>query len=368
MEGMMNNSTFAVFTVALLAVTVSLGIAAVPQLISLQGKLTDVSGTPVPDGTYQVTFTIYDSEIGGDSKWSEINPAVVAVDGAFDVLLGSINPIHNSVFSDEGRWLGITLAGDDEMTPRWRIGSAPFAQRVSTIDGSAGGTISGAVTLNGRVDVGLDSVGVSIDLHNGSGLPTVTIFNAEQNGGGIYLNDENGVSQILMYPDPDGSGARMYIDGGMIITGTAVTGILEITGGSDLAEPFAISDSVSLPVGALVVIDDKNPGELKMSAVPYDRRVAGVVSGAGGINPGLTLKQGNVPGNGRNIALTGWVYALATASNGGIIPGDLLTTSKLPGYAMKATDKGRRDGAVVGKAMTALEKGEGLILVLVNLQ
>jgi len=171
-----------------------------------------------------------------------------------------------------------------------------------------------------------------------------------------------------MYPDPDGSGARMYIDGGMIITGTAVTGILEITGGSDLAEPFAISDSVSLPVGALVVIDDKNPGELKMSAVPYDRRVAGVVSGAGGINPGLTLKQGNVPGNGRNIALTGRVYALATASNGGIIPGDLLTTSKLPGYAMKATDKGRRDGAVVGKAMTALEKGEGLILVLVNLQ
>ena len=53
-----------------------------------------------------------------------------------------------------------------------------------------------------------------------------------------------------------------------------------------------------------------------------------------------------------------------------IKPGDLLTTSEVPGHAMKATDRERWDGAIIGKAMSSLESGEGLVLVLVlvNLQ
>jgi hypothetical protein len=62
------------------------------------------------------------------------------------------------------------------------------------------------------------------------------------------------------------------------------------------------------------------------------------------------------------------VYVLATTANGAIAPGDLLTTSDLPGYAMKATDRERSPGAIIGKAMTGLDEGEGLVLVLVNLQ
>ena len=96
--------------------------------------------------------------------------------------------------------------------------------------------------------------------------------------------------------------------------------------------------------------------------------MAGVVSGAGGINPGLTLTQEGVLEGGQNVALSGRVYALATAANGPIKPGDLLTTSEVAGHAMKATDFVRWQGAVIGKAMSSLEKGEGLVLVLVNLQ
>jgi hypothetical protein len=62
------------------------------------------------------------------------------------------------------------------------------------------------------------------------------------------------------------------------------------------------------------------------------------------------------------------VYVKATASNGVIQPGDLLATSDMPGYAMKATDPDRSHGAIIGKALTGLDKGEGLVLVLVNLQ
>jgi hypothetical protein len=68
------------------------------------------------------------------------------------------------------------------------------------------------------------------------------------------------------------------------------------------------------------------------------------------------------------VALSGRVYCWADAATGGIEPGDLLTTSDTPGHAMKATDPLRSHGTIIGKAMTSLDEGTGLVLVLVNLQ
>jgi len=116
------------------------------------------------------------------------------------------------------------------------------------------------------------------------------------------------------------------------------------------------------------VIDDERPGQLKLSREPYDTRVAGIVSGANGVHPGLTLRQDGLLADGKNVALSGRVYALADASKTPIRPGDLLTSSTSPGRVMKVTDPSRAQGAVVGKAMSALPQGLGLVLVLVTLQ
>jgi hypothetical protein len=144
--------------------------------------------------------------------------------------------------------------------------------------------------------------------------------------------------------------------------------VLTITGGADLAEPFEMSDESSISAGDVVVIDTESASQLKRSGKAYDSCVAGIVSGAGGVNPGLTLQQDGLLDNGLNVALTGRVYAKASACNGAIKPGDLLTTSEIAGHAMKATSKESSHGAIIGKAMTALKEGEGLVLVLVNLQ
>ena len=66
------------------------------------------------------------------------------------------------------------------------------------------------------------------------------------------------------------------------------------------------------------------------------------------------------------MALMGRVYVKATAENGPIRPGDLLTTASKPGYAMRCPDLSLCEGALVGKALEALPQGEGLILVLVT--
>jgi hypothetical protein len=144
---------------------------------------------------------------------------------------------------------------------------------------------------------------------------------------------------------------------------------ITVEGGSDLAEPFKItSGKGDVPQGAVVVIDEQNPGHLKLSDQSYDTHVAGVVSGANGINPGIQMEQQGLLDGGQNVALTGRVYVQADTSNGAIKPGDLLTTSGNPGCAMKVTDHARAVGAILGKAMTGLSEGKGMVLVLVTLQ
>jgi hypothetical protein len=134
-----------------------------------------------------------------------------------------------------------------------------------------------------------------------------------------------------------------------------------------VAEPFQMSHQ-EIPKGSVVVIDDENAGQLKLSDRAYDSRVAGIVSGANGINPGVSLHQEGVMEGGQNVALSGRVYVLADASTGAIKPGDLLTTSDTPGHAMKVTNHNHAQGAILGKAMSSLKQGKGMVLVLVTLQ
>ena len=200
----------------------------------------------------------------------------------------------------------------------------------------------------------------------GFGL-AVGIANGGGGAGDVRIWAKGG-SQTLMLGTADNSDILWIQNEGVKVSGKTSTNILEITGGSDIAEPFEMSDSKILHKGSLVVIDEENPGKLKLANKSYDRCVAGVISGAGGVTPGLTLNQADVFADGQLVALTGKVYALTTTINGEIKPGDLLTTSNIPGHAMKATDRYEWPGAVIGKAMTGLYEDEGLVLVLVNLQ
>ena len=155
------------------------------------------------------------------------------------------------------------------------------------------------------------------------------------------------------------------------VNGTTRTQVLEIVGGSDLSEKFDITTVGTEPQpGHVVCIDPENPGKLIVSTKAYDRTVAGIISGAGGVTTGMTMgQQGSVANGSQPVALTGRVYAWADASNGAIEPGDLLTTSDIAGHLMKVTDFERSHGAVLGKAMTRLAAGQrGLVLVLVGLQ
>lgn len=214
---------------------------------------------------------------------------------------------------------------------------------------------------------------------NGTTLsaPTIYAFNTnttatEPAGIAIYARNAGGDATIVARNTGAGDAYRSLNAAGNVVyavrnNGRVWTSAVQIYGGGDLAERFETSGEKPEP-GTLMVIDEKNPGRLKPSSTAYDHKVAGIVSGAGGVNPGMVLHQEGVLDGDVEVAVVGRVYVKAVASNGPIRPGDLLTTSDTPGHAMKASDASRSHGAIIGKAMTALDEGTGLVLVLVNLQ
>jgi hypothetical protein len=192
------------------------------------------------------------------------------------------------------------------------------------------------------------------------------VFGWSLNGDGVYGSTTNG------YAGRFNGDVAVHSGDLTVSNGRIVTPVIEITGGSDLSERFEIGagarESAPEP-GMLVSIDPERPGELVVSSSAYDKRVAGVISGAGGVATGMLMGQEGTRADGEHpVALTGRVYCWADASYGAIGPGDMLTTSEVSGHAMKASDPARSHGTIIGKAMSSLAEGRGLVLVLVNLQ
>jgi hypothetical protein len=67
-----------------------------------------------------------------------------------------------------------------------------------------------------------------------------------------------------------------------------------------------------------------------------------------------------------SLAVMGIVPVKATAANGPIRPGDMLTPSAVPGHAMRSGEV--VPGTIIGKAMEGLESGEGRIHMLIMLR
>jgi hypothetical protein len=165
---------------------------------------------------------------------------------------------------------------------------------------------------------------------------------------------------------------------GMVGIGTMVpTEALEVTGnilatgdvrlaGADCAEDFDVRDRALLEAGMVMVIGGEE--QLERCCHPYDRRVAGVLSGAGDCRPGIVLGKQRQRPDRLPLALSGKVLCLVDAGYSAVDTGDLLTTSPTHGHAMKASEPGRAFGAVLGKALRPLSSGRGLVPIIVSLQ
>jgi hypothetical protein len=158
-------------------------------------------------------------------------------------------------------------------------------------------------------------------------------------------------------PDP---GVRLSVNGDV-----EVTGDIRLLG-ADCAEYFSVPESVHIDPGMALIAGQEDT--LQPCEQAYDKRVIGVVSGAGDLRPGILLDKDRSQKNGLPLAVVGKVHCRVDAQYSPIEVGDLLTTSPTLGHVMKASDPLKAFGSVLGKALKPLKEGTGLIPIIAALQ
>ncbi len=240
-----------------------------------------------------------------------------------------------------------------------KIGYNAFSKSALTITGAGTTNTNRAVYF--YAEGGNTTSGPIYAENPATGLRTVAIRPTESGVDGASVWLYNAAGQVTIELDAD------FGDG----DGRIITRELQINGGSDLAEHFAINKNNNTAVlpGMLVSIDQKNEGKLKITDAATDKKIVGVISGANGIKAGMLMsQQGTIADGEYPVALAGRVYVLANTEGGEINAGDFLTSARQKGYAKKVTDIAAAQGAIVGKAMGKADVKTGYVLVLVNLQ
>jgi hypothetical protein len=182
-----------------------------------------------------------------------------------------------------------------------------------------------------------------------------TPLNTGTTGVLMTIQDNGNIGIGTTQPDE-----RLVVDGNI-----ATTGDIRLTN-ADCAEDFDVCATDETEPGTVMVL--AADGILRQSQSTYDKRVAGVVSGAGDFKPGIVLDKRATSNPRKPIALLGKVYCKVDADTAPIEVGDLLTTSATPGHAMKAMDPLKAFGAVLGKALRPMQRGRALIPILIALQ
>jgi hypothetical protein len=126
---------------------------------------------------------------------------------------------------------------------------------------------------------------------------------------------------------------------------------------ADLAEWIPYDGDVAPSSGDVVSIAQHSPIAVAQSASAYDKSIIGVVA----TEPHTVM--GHYTSHSTKLALAGRVPVNVSTENGPIAIGDMLTSSSIPGVAMRAT----KAGPVIGKAMEAFDgEGVGSVTVLVG--
>jgi hypothetical protein len=218
---------------------------------------------------------------------------------------------------------------------------------LTTVPGGTGVYGGGTTTTNGA------QIGVRGETQTNVGVQGVSF------GSGLGVEGQSNTGIGVFGKSVTGRAAMFEGD-------VEVTGDIRLTSGNDCAEEFDAPGAAAIDPGTVMVINED--GMLQPSHHAYDKKVAGVVSGAGDCRPGIVLGKREALSDRLPIALLGKVYCKVDARFSPIEVGDLLTTSPTPGHAMKADDPVRALGTLIGKALRPHKEGQGMIPILVALQ
>jgi hypothetical protein len=240
-------------------------------------------------------------------------------------------------------------------------------------DGDLGSVKIGGNGASGDLSLHKNTGSSAAHLNGKAGYGELLLFGLHSTIPGALPDEENttihlrGMDGIIRAGNTGTNGKVLVLNdkANATVTIDGKTGDITLAN-ADCAEEFDVAEAEVIEPGAVMVFNAD--GRIRKSSEAYDRKVAGVISGAGNYRPGIVLDKHVSNERRMPVALLGKVYCNVDATRSPIEVGDLLTTSDTPGHAMKASDSRKAFGAVLGKALKPLASGRGLIPVLVNMQ
>jgi hypothetical protein len=323
-------------------------------------KVTDgkmvISGGNVGVGTENPAAKL---DVAGDAKFKgplQVQGTLtVSGEARIDAVGVGGNGRIGKIGIDDANGKNTIMIGGPQGAGRIGVGGNSSRGQVAIFDENTNFTINlGGTEGAARIGLGGNGSIGTIDVFDAATKHTIRIGSAQGPGRiGLGGNGSDGVIDVF----DANSKQTIKING--------KTGKVEVSN-ADCAEEFDILQTEQIEPGMVMVLGEE--GKLERSQKAYDRRVVGVISGAGDYKPGIVLDKQQSDKIRKPIALLGKVYCRVDTQYGAIEVGDQLTTSFTPGHAMKAEDPLKAFGAVIGKALRPLAQGQGLIPIVIALQ
>jgi hypothetical protein len=332
-------------------------VADMPQLLSYQGVLADASGTAVSDGTYSITFRLYTAPSGGSPVWEENNPSVQVAKGIFNATLGTTVGLSGLPF-DATYYVGISVAGEAELTPRQLLTAVPYSFNAKAVMGTANEFPS-----SGNVGIGTISPGYPLHIQSSDIRPLRIDGTAAGAWADISLNAAGANSNPCIELLRGGSSkAELYINsvndlklrqaGAITLTSEDVTGNLGV-GTENPLEKLHVGGGVLIGTTA-----NTNAGTLRWTGSDFEGYDGAswkslTATGDGGPPPGTTGQT--LWYNGSEWAATSSLYNDGSRIGiGTVTPGTHLDI-----YGTNVQDAMVETGTATGKASLILKSTAG---------
>lgn len=216
----------------------------IPYKMNFQGRLTDTTGQPVANGSYNMKFRIFDASSGGSEQWSETRETtnrVVVTNGLFSTQLGDVTPLPVSIFTTQNLYFEIELPTpatatcstascasftEGAMTPRSKLGSSPYAFNADTIDGIDGASLAQQGAANTFTAANIFNNTVTIGSSN-----STTKFVVQDNGATALLTADTSNTVVKVGTTAAGTLANVRLLStdaeftGTVRVGTSTNGI-----------------------------------------------------------------------------------------------------------------------------------------------
>ncbi|MDN5275386.1 MAG: exported protein of unknown function [Candidatus Saccharibacteria bacterium] len=253
------------------------------QQMNFQGRLLNAQGAVVPDGNYNIKFTIYqdgDGQSVGDTtgspagtlKWTEshLNTSSTGIqvkNGFFSVQLGSVTPFGTLVdWNQNTLWLSINIGNtnatctpftacspDGEMLPMKRLSATPYAMNTAQLGGLtsaqflqlAQGVQTDASTNTNSIYINKTSTGNFMTLQ-ASGADVFNLTNA----GDILLGSGTNHTLSIASAANSTNGKQLTIAAGASGGTTATIGGTLVLQGGDSGGVNGTGGNVTVDAGA----------------------------------------------------------------------------------------------------------------------